>query len=106
MSMVKQTRIIFDPSDILQMRLRCGHCDGDASYPFNKRTLSVPNACPHCHEEWWENAPGVRLTDAEAHALNLVQAVHYFLNPRNADELDGLPFGIHLEIDGETDENA
>ncbi|MDE2684144.1 MAG: hypothetical protein OXI54_08345 [Chloroflexota bacterium] len=98
--MVKQTRILFDPGDIEQMRLCCGHCGGDASYPFSQ-TFKVPARCPHCLADWWDDRPGMKLTEAEAHAINLARAIHYFLNPRNCEALKTVGFGIQLEINDE-----
>ena len=98
--MAKQTRMVFAPGDMVQMRLRCGSCGGDSAYPVT-RTFDVPCNCPHCNEEWWDNRPGIQLTDAEVNAIGLARAIHYFLNPRNSIDLAKVRFGIQLEIDGE-----
>ena len=71
---------------------------GESAYPFNC-TFDVPDRCPYCRKEWWDK--DVSLTNVVAHARNLAQAVHYFMDPNYAAEVAGLKFGIRLEIDGE-----
>lgn len=97
-SMVKQTRIIFSPGDIVQMRLVCGECGGESSFPFS-RTFDVPERCTYCLAEWWEKKR--EQPRAKEHALNLSRAIHYFLNPENAVEIGDLKFSIQMDIDVE-----
>jgi DNA-directed RNA polymerase subunit RPC12/RpoP len=47
MSMVKQTRIIFGPQDLVQIRIHCGSCSGELTFPI-ERLPKLPTECPHC----------------------------------------------------------
>ena len=93
--MVRNTRIVFDPPDIVQMRIVCT-CGGESTYPFN-RTFNLPRRCPFCDVDWWN--PYGPLTNALTHARNLALAVHYFLDPTYAAEVAELKFKIQLELD-------
>ena len=97
--MVKRTRIVFSPQDIVQMRIVCGHCNGESSYPFTV-TFEVPNSCPYCCKDWAETHGG-QPDQSKKHAINLARAIHYFLNPENVVEIGNLDFEPQLEINGE-----
>ena len=96
--MVKRTRIVFSPQDIVQMRIVCGHCNGESSYPFTV-DFDIPGSCPYCCHEWWDKRG--HATKAKLHAINLARAIHYFLDPRNVVEMEELAFELQLEINGE-----
>ena len=53
--MVKQTRHIFDLSDVKALRLRCGHCGREAVQSIE--TTEVPKTCPFCNDEWEVDLP-------------------------------------------------
>ena len=53
--MVKQTRHIFDLTDVKAIRLRCGHCEKEAVQSI--QTAEVPKRCPFCCEEWESDVP-------------------------------------------------
>ncbi len=50
--MVKQTRHIFDLTDVSQVLLRCrvGACTGEVANSL--ADFEVPDRCPQCKEEW------------------------------------------------------
>ena len=59
MTVVKETRHIFDTCDILQLRLVCGFldekgnpCGGEMLYQFGRRSIDINWHCPRCGEEW------------------------------------------------------
>lgn len=66
--MVKETRHIFDVSDIKAIRLQCGHCGGEVMYPPDK--ITVPKMCPLCNDDWvqggllGDHGPARRLIEA------------------------------------------
>ena len=97
--MVKRTRIVFSPQDIVQMRIVCGHCKGESSHPFTV-DFDVPNSCPYCCKDWAETHGG-QPVQAKRHAINLARAIHYLLDPRNVAEMENLAFELQLEIIGE-----
>lgn len=96
--MVKETRIAFGPDDLVQMRVVCRLCGGEATFPVG-RTLRVPDRCPYCLEEWYDKHTGTdRVT---THMLNLIQAVHFLTDPDNQCDTVKLAFNVRFEIDGE-----
>ena len=99
LAMVKRTRIVFSPQDIVQMRIVCGECKGESSYPFTV-TFDVPDSCPYCHNEW-ALTHGGQPFPVKKHAINLAKAIHYFLNPENVAVIEDLAFELQLEINGE-----
>ena len=54
--MVKETRQVFDLSDIKAIRFQCGHCKREVVQPLD--TAEVTKKCPICKEEWEANLPG------------------------------------------------
>ena len=48
--MMKQTRLVFDSSDIVAVRLQCQHCGREAVQPLKQTEVSL--ACPFCDEPW------------------------------------------------------
>ena len=105
MSMVKQTRTIFSPQDLMQMRIRCGSCSGELTFPI-ERQPQLPTECPHCLGHWWSGWRSGNNSAATRYAISLAEAVHYFLRPGNADDIAAVKFGVQLEIDGDSDEEA
>ena len=55
MTVVKETRQIFDLRDIKALRLHCAHCGGEAVQAVS--TTEVPKQCPTCREEWEPGLP-------------------------------------------------
>ena len=86
--MVKQTRLIFDLSDVAQVVLRCKvkNCTGEVANSL--ADFEVPHHCPQCKEEW-EAPKGT--TWALLRQMNVM--------------LEGaeLPMTIRFAIDGDED---
>ena len=53
--MVKETRQIFDLSDIKAVRLQRAHCKREAVQ--SAQTTEVPKRCPFCGQDWELNLP-------------------------------------------------
>ena len=45
--MVKEIRIVFEPSDIVSLRIVCVNCDGEIVYPLTA-AFKPAIQCPHC----------------------------------------------------------
>ncbi len=87
--MVKQTRIIFDLSDIKAVRLQCGHCKAEvADEVLNYR---LPKQCPLCGEDWDSQLAN----DPMGPNQLLIRAIKDVL------QSDRLPMMVRFEIDGE-----
>lgn len=96
--MVKETRIVFGPSDFKRLTFVCGSCNGTYGQPINKE-CKIPGHCPHCKAEWWDITRQPPL--AVKHVTALVDAVHYFLDSRNQPDSILSDFSLDLEIDGD-----
>lgn len=96
--MVKQTRHIFDLSDILALRMQCHRCGQETVQTVE--AAKVLTACPLCHDEW-ETVPssGIRSDNWQ-----LVQAIRGIL--REAANNPPAPMTIRFEIDGETEDEG
>ena len=55
MTMAKQTRYLFDLSDIRAIRLHCNSCEGEAVQSVEG--TKFPGTCPLCLEDWEINSP-------------------------------------------------
>ena len=104
MSMVKQTRIIFGPQDLVQIRIHCGSCSGELTFPI-ERLPKLPTECPHCGERWWSGQYG-NSSEAAQYTVSLAESLHYFLRPGNAADIGTLKFGIQLEINGDSEKTV
>lgn len=97
--MVKETRIIFAPTDVKQMRVVCSGCKGEIVRPLSASNFKLPQSCPHCNYDWWDKTrdddPIIK------HTKQLLDAMHYLLK---APEAEGTPFTARFEIDGEKSE--
>ena len=95
MSMVKETRIIFDPSDIRRMRVVC-KCGADITYPHSKKHFSNPlTRCPSCGDEWWDpNFPNDR--PRVRYMLELLRVLHSLAGTEGNDEPN---FKVSFEIE-------
>jgi len=98
--MVKETRVIFDTSDIRQVRFIC-KCGAEMSHPYIKRHFSnPPQRCPSCAEEWW-NPSELNSRPKIQHMLDPIRALHFLTNSGSDDEPN---FRLSFEIDGETED--
>ena len=115
-AMVKQTRIIFDVSDIQAVRVVCGlmkdgcePCDGEELYQFGRQMALKPQhpnrkgwRCPKCGEEWksefgpHEPQEVRQIPPAEMASLTLLGALETLKESKAR-------FKLRFEIDGETD---
>ena len=114
MSMVKQTRRFFDPTDVLQVRLVCcleldgKPCEGEVLMQFGQRAHDPTFVCPRCGESWKTDHPSsmqavdrlANTPETERMSLALLESVEFLSSAR------GKRFTIRFEIDGESEENA
>ena len=110
MTVVKQTRHIFDTCDVLQLRLVCGYrdeaerrCDGEVLYQFGARKNKRDWRCPKCGESWQtEFAEGMpiemrQVPVQETAGFALLDALEKLVGPGCGR------FTIRFEIDGDDD---
>ena len=81
--MVRQTRIIFDLSEVVAVRLQCGRC-GDEVVQSVRRTESAPTVCPMCECPWG--------TSATQHVLRTI---------RKLLEEESAPVVLRFELPGD-----
>ena len=109
MTVVKETRQIFDTYDILQLRLVCGFlndkgspCGGEMLYQFGSRKKDIDWHCPRCGEEWITHfGPHVptgerTVSDQENARLKLLSAL------QTLSAATRTPFTIRFEIGDES----
>ena len=96
--MVKETRIVFEPTDILQQRIVCSACRGEIVRPRTKTEFKLPTDCPNCGTEW-SDPHGQKDPVIEA-TKSLLSALHYL---QTAPIGKAPPFTARFEIDGEQD---
>ena len=53
--MTKETRIIFDMSDLTAVRTECESCRSEVIYKINPTQRSLPEECPWCGSNWRED---------------------------------------------------
>ena len=49
--MVKETHIVFSPSDVSRIRFQCTHCGGEVTQGLED-TTEMPTHCPMCQRQW------------------------------------------------------
>lgn len=69
--MTQETRIVFDLSDIVNIRLVCANpeCGGETMCPLGSK-YQIPEKCPYCPERWITNGsdtPEAKLVKAMRH---------------------------------------
>ena len=89
--MVKQTRHIFDLSDIKAVRLQCGHCRKEAVQPL--KATEVGKECPFCGQDWEVSAP----QGARGDNWLMIRCMRQLLKE------DSPLMTARFEIDGESD---
>ena len=67
--MAKETRFIFGLEDILQIRVICLKCKGEITRSLSQRTRDLPEQCPTCLDEWWEQIRKPAVIGATMEAL-------------------------------------
>ena len=85
MGTVKQTRILFEVTDLIAFRVVCEYCGGKAVHAFQQAFPDAPEQCPWCNQVW-----------RVGQVNRLIGTVRNMLN--NRDDLTRL----RLELDGET----
>ena len=84
--MVKETRIVFNLSDIKRVKFSCASCNGHVG--MEETWDFLPHACPWCNRSWDNN-------EATQHANALLKLLTF--NPK----VENPSVVISLEIDGE-----
>ena len=92
MAVVKQTQHIFDLTDVLAIRLQCGHCKAEVVNP--QSGYRMPGECPLCGEPWDTDLPDGSMGPNRL----LTRAIQDVLRHEN------LPVTVRFEIDGDQDE--
>ena len=116
MTVVKQTRHIFDTCDVLQLRLVCGYrdeterrCDGEVLYQFGARKIQRDQRdwrCPKCGESWRQEFPSNmppemrEVSPQETASLALLNALETLVGPASG------PFKIRFEISGDDEDKT
>ncbi|MCY3692703.1 MAG: hypothetical protein OXI54_07520 [Chloroflexota bacterium] len=93
--MVKETRIVFDLGDIRHVRIICTKCQGEIARSLSQSRNMLPQRCPNCLEEWWDEASKPRVIDATVEMLKAVDRLVQSLS------MDEQPVAVRFEIDGE-----
>ena len=91
--MVKETRLVFEPGDILNVRVTCDKCKGQMVYPLVEG-FPVPDTCPHCQTPFVLSA-GIGRAVIH-HTAALLTAIKFFAANKNES-----PVVIQLEIHDE-----
>ena len=90
--MVKETRHIFDLSDIAAVRFRCNHCKSE--FVQSLKDSVIPETCPNptCSQRW------------EAAESSKKSSHHRLIDSaKNVLTYGGPPMTIRFEINGEED---
>ena len=109
MAVVKQTRILLDVSNVLQLRLVCNYrdkdeqpCDGEVLYQFGAHKIQRDWRCPRCGNQWEKKFPPDmplemrEVSRHEAANFSLIQALETLVGSGCG------PFTVQLETDGES----
>ena len=107
MPVVMEKRIVFELSDILKIRLECGLCGGEFSFPTNVRSLNV---CPICGKDFDRDTPAdykhpQGYSDERLALENFLGNLRYFSggNYQDRRSQDKVPWRILLELPGDPD---
>ena len=88
--MTKETRIIFEVSDISRVRVKCAECEGEITYKLDAKRINTSSECPHCGQVWFSNESPLRA---------IVGIMRRLLVPAG----DGWPISIRFEISSTTE---
>ncbi len=66
--MVKETRVVFDLTDIVSVRFVCAECFGEVVHHIDDKVKRIPDRCPACNAPW-DGATGVSLAKEMAEVL-------------------------------------
>ncbi len=73
--MVKETKIVFELSELTAVRLQCVNCGWELVWPTDKDPRNIPANCPSCTKAWDERTPGRALADAVQKLLCEVRTI-------------------------------
>ena len=92
--MVKQTRHIFDLTDVEALRFHCNGCGGEVLVEVLK--YEMPDCCPLCKESWDDSGPAMGSGTAPTMGPSrlLARAIQDVLRAKN------VPMTVRFEIDG------
>ena len=51
MNMIRETRVLIDPEDVVEVLLTCLECQSGVSCRV-ERGRKMPTTCPHCGADW------------------------------------------------------
>ena len=68
--MIRETRVLIDPSDLLAIEITCLKCQGSLRCMIQGQ-CHLPTHCPHCNAFWWSDTAGAQEV---LHSLFLVQS--------------------------------
>ena len=92
MPMVKETRTLFEVTDLRNLRLACGSCGTEMLFPPHQNR-EIPKKCPYCPAEWVDDL--ATKNPAWDKAVLLLQTIAYL------SSLETSPVRLRLEFDGE-----
>ena len=110
MTVTKETRILLDVCNVLQLRLVCNYrnpddekpCDGEVLYQFGGYKVQRDWRCPKCGESWQTTFPANMPVDMrevppqESASIKLIEAFETLANPGCG------PFTVRLETEGDS----
>ena len=88
LSMVKETRIVFELTDLVMVRLHCPDCSGEVSQSLES-TDPIPDHCTLCRAEW--KPP----SKSDSNAVELIRLI------RRARRESTPRVSLRLELDAE-----
>ena len=108
MPVIMEKRIVFEPRDVVKIRIQCGLCGGEFSPPTVR---ALAEDCPLCGKSWKFDLPSHHQHrdgyDEELRRLvNLIGEINYFsgkgdYGKRRAE--GKVPWRILLELPGDPD---
>ena len=60
---VKESKVVFDLSDLTAVRLECSQCGWILVWPTDKEARTIPAECPSCTVSWSSPANGRTIAD-------------------------------------------
>ena len=87
--MTKETHLVFELSDLKNLRITCRNCKGSILCPISDEKRAHANECPHCGGE-------IGLARTENAAAKFVEAMRMILAKDDGLKVD-LKFEIEIE---------
>ena len=95
--MVKETRIIFGLDDVTKVRIICCDCKGELVRPLSHSSNMLPQECPNCLAEWWDDHCMPRVIDATVGMMKALARLQSVLGK------DSTPITVTFEMNGESE---